>query len=135
MTVQEKPVKRKLIRSNKPVNNPVSNTTSLSLNKRKKKLIRKKKPTTIESQPIINKPLEVSNNNRDNNNDNNNNNNNDDNNNDEEVVVLVKPWKCSSNNIQYLLDPITQEVFDKMTHNYLGIRYKDQDELSLIDYS
>jgi len=53
---------------------------------------------------------------------------------DDIVEVLVKPWKCSSNNLHYLLDPITQEVFDKFTHSYIGIRYKDNDEVSLIDF-
>ena len=53
----------------------------------------------------------------------------------DDVIVFVKPWMCSSNKIQYLLDPITQEVFDKLTHDFVGIRYKNDDELSLIDYS
>ena len=52
-----------------------------------------------------------------------------------EECVLVKAWKCSSNDIHYLLDPITQEVFDKLTHGFIGFRYKDEDEVSLIDYS
>jgi len=50
--------------------------------------------------------------------------------------VLVKPWKCISNNTDYLLDPITQEVYDKISRDLIGIRYRnDDDEISLVDFN
>ena len=57
----------------------------------------------------------------------------DDNESDLEEVLVVN-WKCASTNLYYLLDPITQEVYDKVNRNLIGIRYKSDDERSLIDY-
>lgn len=48
--------------------------------------------------------------------------------------VLVVNWKCASTNLYYLLDPITQEVYDKTNQNLIGIRYKSSDERSLIEF-
>ena len=49
--------------------------------------------------------------------------------------VLVKNWKCNHNNTNYLIDPITQEVYDKLTRSLLGVRYRNEDdEISLIDF-
>jgi len=50
--------------------------------------------------------------------------------------VLVINWKCSHYQKDYLLDPITQEVFCKKSRDLLGVRYRnDDDELSLIDFN
>ena len=48
--------------------------------------------------------------------------------------VLVVNWKCASTNLYYLLDPITQEVYNKTNQNLIGIRYKSDDERSLIEF-
>jgi len=49
--------------------------------------------------------------------------------------VLVINWKCSHYGKDYLLDPITHEVYCKKTRDLLGFRYKNEDELSLIDFN
>jgi len=49
--------------------------------------------------------------------------------------ILVINWKCSHYQKDYLLDPITQEVFCKKSRDLLGVRYKNDDELSLIDFN
>ena len=54
---------------------------------------------------------------------------------DELEEVLVINWKCSHHGKDYLLDPITQEVFCKKTRDLIGVRYKNDDELSLIDFN
>ena len=48
--------------------------------------------------------------------------------------VLVVNWHCSAHNKHYLLDKITQEVYDKLSHDLVGIRYINDDELSLVDF-
>lgn len=50
-------------------------------------------------------------------------------------TVLVVNWNCSHYQRDYLLDPITQEVFCKKTRDLIGVRYKNDDELSLIDFN
>ena len=50
-------------------------------------------------------------------------------------VVLVINWKCSHYEKDYLLDPTTQEVFCKKTRDLLGVRYKNEDNVSLIEMS
>lgn len=128
MTFQEQTTrKRRIIKKiKKPVEEKPKEHTP------RKRIIKKKKKSSISLNNNANRP-----------NVNNTNTNNSDlmksntysRDDNDEVVVYVKPWRCSSNNIYYLLDPITHEVFDKLTHEYIGIRYKDEDEVSLIDYS
>ena len=94
------------------------NPTPLIQTPTKKRLIRKKKQTEATPIPVKKKKLRMKKTVLE----------------PDVVEVLVKPWRCCSNNLHYLLDPITQEVFDKFTHSYIGIRYKDNDEVSLIDF-
>lgn len=60
--------------------------------------------------------------------------NNDPNDEDDLEEVLVVNWLCVPHKKTYLLDKITQEVYDKISHDLIGIRYKSDDELSLVDF-
>lgn len=101
--------KKRIIRrkKNTPGNEPANNKP------KRKKIIKRKKSHPISTSNFLDNTID----------------------NGDEVTIFVKPWRCSSNNTDYLLDPITQEVFDKFSHGIIGFRYKSEDEISLIDYS
>lgn len=109
------PVKKRIIRRRKPSPNQLP----IDAKPKKKRIIKRKKQATVSAPSVVVNDFQDFSSNSEN----------------EEVTVFVKPWMCSSNSTEYLLDPITQEVFDKFSHGFIGFRYKSEDEVSLIDYS
>jgi len=52
---------------------------------------------------------------------------------DDVECIFTVSWH--HNNNSYLLDENTQEVFSKKDHSLIGLRYIDEDELSVIDFN
>ena len=119
------PKKRKIIRKKKStlktqnpkevneVNN-INKVVSLNTNTKKRKIIRKKAPAKKENKPI-NTESESGSGSED----------------DVECVFTVCWYH---RNYSYLLDENTQEVFSKTDHSLVGLRYINEDELSVIDF-
>jgi hypothetical protein len=118
--------KRKIIRKKKPlkeVNKPekVNQLVSITLDsnkKKKRKIIRKSKNQPIDDNNKTNnveKSLDSESGSED----------------DIECVFTISWYH---NNSSYLLDENTQEVFSKKNHSLVGMRYINDDELSVIDF-
>ena len=124
--LENKKPKRKIIRKKKPIekdNNPIKSVSVSVIHtntdespqikpKKSRKIIRKSKPKQKEPElPSVDLGSGSE---------------------DDIEYVFTVSWY--HRNKSYLLDENTQEVFNKKNHSLVGMRYINEDELSVIDF-